>query len=432
MKQKDDFTKIKKILKWVWENPYSSFYRDKYQKAGIESWRDIKNLEDFNKLPYLTRDELIKAGPFNFMFLPLSKAAGIALSSGTTGSPLILFRPAPTFKAVRSSHIRFYPLLIKYNAKRWLTLLGPSAMNRLIYTGTSPSGLCQIVGDATNFPLTAIIAARTKIQAIDTTPTLLQFFMPYLKEKYDLTEIKIIRISGEYCSKTRLQLLKSFFQKARFLFTYSSTETIAPVYECDYIQNIQPNLFHLGPYHYLELINPATSIHVDNYQPGEIIVTHLFKTIAPLIRYKTGDLAVFEKLSCRCGKTDPALKVLGRANFDSLKIQGTTLHINTVETALARVQDLIENDYKIHVYEHKIGSKLLVKLRFEVIKRNVGIGENQLRALLVDKISKYLYLSPKFTLADLINQGLFLKPEITFVNSFPFEVKQKRIISHLE
>lgn len=420
------FLKIKKILKWTWENKYSSFYRDKYKKAGIVSYQEVKTLEDFKKLPFLTREELVNCDPFRFMFFPQSKAARISLSSGTSSVPLILFKQA---KKTSTSFVD--SVLKKHKVKRILVLHGTSSGNSLVHGRGIPQSFCRIVGDITNLPLTAILAARTKIQAIDTTATILLFFVPYLKAKHNISEIKVVKLSGEYISQKKMQVLKILFPHAKFLVSYGSTEGGHLGRACEYLQETSFELYHLTPSYYFELADSRTDGYIDENESGEIAITHLFKTLTPLIRYRTGDLGSFQKITCRCENKNSILKILGRANVDSIKVLGTTLHVEAFESALDRVKHFVRDDYTIHVYEEKRGERLLVKLRFELVKRNGAMSEDRLKVLLSEQIGKFFYLSPKRTLFDLVEQGVFLPAEITFVNSFPLEVKKRRIISHL-
>jgi len=50
-------TNIKELLLFVWHNQFSDFYRKKYQAAGFDE-KDVLNLKNFDKLPFLTRQEL--------------------------------------------------------------------------------------------------------------------------------------------------------------------------------------------------------------------------------------------------------------------------------------------------------------------------------------------------------------------------------------
>ncbi len=64
---------------------------------------------------------------------------------------------------------------------------------------------------------------------------------------------------------------------------------------------------------FLEVIDPQTGLSVPPGQPGEIVLTTLNREAMPLIRYRTGDVAVLLTSPCRCGSPLPRLgPLLGR------------------------------------------------------------------------------------------------------------------------
>ena len=54
------------------------------------------------------------------------------------------------------------------------------------------------------------------------------------------------------------------------------------------------------------------------------MVTSLFDEIAPLIRYRSGDLVTYTSDRCSCGRTHGRVKVLGRIG-DQVMVEGKTI-----------------------------------------------------------------------------------------------------------
>ena len=76
------------VVKRVYENvPY---YRKKMDEAGVKP-EDIKELSDITKLPFLTKDDLREAYPYDLMALPVSECVRIHSTSGTTGRRVVDF-----------------------------------------------------------------------------------------------------------------------------------------------------------------------------------------------------------------------------------------------------------------------------------------------------------------------------------------------------
>jgi phenylacetate-CoA ligase len=65
------------------------FYRQKFQAAGIVP-SDIKRLEDMNRIPFTTKQDLRDNYPFNMFAVPMDNVVRIHASSGTTGQPTVV------------------------------------------------------------------------------------------------------------------------------------------------------------------------------------------------------------------------------------------------------------------------------------------------------------------------------------------------------
>ncbi|MGR6033889.1 MAG: phenylacetate--CoA ligase family protein [Candidatus Nitrosoglobus sp.] len=62
-------------------------------------------------------------------------------------------------------------------------------------------------------------------------------------------------------------------------------------------------------------------------EPGEVVITHLATSEFPFIRYRTGDIAVFDDQPCACGRSLPVLKeVQGRTTDFIVALDGTVMH----------------------------------------------------------------------------------------------------------
>jgi phenylacetate-CoA ligase len=65
------------------------FYRMKLREREI-SWKDIKSLDDLDKLPFTTKDDLRENYPFGMFAVPTREIVRIHASSGTTGIPTVV------------------------------------------------------------------------------------------------------------------------------------------------------------------------------------------------------------------------------------------------------------------------------------------------------------------------------------------------------
>ncbi len=420
---KEELRKIKKILNSAWNSPYSSFYKDKYKKAGIKSVKNIKTWKDFDNLPFLTREEIVEAGPEKFLFFPKNKIATTGLSSGTTGGkyPLIIYCPrfSKTYKKMHKKYmeIGIKSLMILYNPF--------TALHRYRYDVDFLGERTKfLVGDLNNLELTAKVAARTQIDSIKTTPTALYRFIPHLEKEYDLNNIKLVCLGGEYTSEQKADYFKSVFKKAFFEYTFGGVETKGKGYRCDKLSKLAPRFFHGDP----EAFYYET---VDSNGQEELVITSLYQDGNILIRYKTGDAVRFFDKECPCGETIH-MEVFGRLGHDAIKAQGASIYSVLVDKALFPFgKYLASSEWKLHVFEEKVKGKITVRLKIQLIPNNAG-KNGKVKRLITRGIAENLFVSSKLTLAELIQKEMFLPLEVEFLESFPSELKPRHIISYLK
>ena len=80
-----------KKLKWAIGHAYDNIamYRDKYNQAGVHP-DDLVHLEDLQKFPFLTKEDLRNHYPFGTFAVPMKDVVRIHASSGTTGKPTVV------------------------------------------------------------------------------------------------------------------------------------------------------------------------------------------------------------------------------------------------------------------------------------------------------------------------------------------------------
>jgi len=94
--------------------------------------------------------------------------------------------------------------------------------------------------------------------------------------------------------------------------TYGLVEVNEIAWECK-----EHDGYHINAdTHFVEILDKEGN-EVDEGKIGEIVVTCLFNTSFPIIRYKTGDYAIKGKEGkCKCGRRLPKIqKILGRNNL---------------------------------------------------------------------------------------------------------------------
>jgi len=132
--------------------------------------------------------------------------------------------------------------------------------------------------------------------------TILAKFMKRNKIK-PFSSIKAILASSENIYPWQIKLFKEVFQCKVFFF-YGLTEMVALAGICEKSYD-----YHIFPeYSYVELIEKDGNRVTEEGAIGEIVGTTFDNYAMPLIRYRTGDLAVYTKQTCKCGRNYPLLK----------------------------------------------------------------------------------------------------------------------------
>jgi phenylacetate-CoA ligase len=98
----------------------------------------------------------------------------------------------------------------------------------------------------------------------------------------------------------------------------------------------EDGLVVLDEYALVEVVDPDTGEVLPYGERGELVVTHLRKKASPLVRYRTGDLAEWEK---RNGQTVLPNGVIGRTD-GRLKVKGVKLYPEALGAVLAGFPDL--------------------------------------------------------------------------------------------
>jgi phenylacetate-CoA ligase len=88
---------------------------------------------------------------------------------------------------------------------------------------------------------------------------------------------------------------------------------------------------------HFELIDPTTgqAIPVTDGATGELVLTHLKHQGAPLLRFRTRDHVVVWTETCRCGRTSPRLRCIGRTD-DMMIVRGVNVFPSAVREVVNR------------------------------------------------------------------------------------------------
>ncbi|MGF1734019.1 phenylacetate--CoA ligase PaaK [Photobacterium satsumensis] len=355
-----------KRMKWTLEHAYNNvpMYKKKFDEAGVHP-SDFKCLEDINKFPYTTKQDLRDNYPFGTFAVPMKDVVRVHASSGTTGKPTVVGytqNDIDTWATVVSRSIR---------------AAGGSSedMIHVAYGyGLFTGGLGAHYGaeklGATVVPMSGGQTEK-QIQLIeDFQPTIIMVTPSYCLNLLDQLEkkhggdaskcsLKIGIFGAEpWSDSMREEIEQRLGIKA--LDIYGLSEVMGPGVAMECAETADgPTIWedHFFP----EIIDPATGSVMPDGEHGELVFTSLTKEAMPVIRYRTRDLTRLLPGTARTMRRMD--KITGRSD-DMLIIRGVNVFPSQIEEQILEVDELSPH-YQLEVVKKGNLDTLTVKVELK-------------------------------------------------------------------
>jgi phenylacetate-CoA ligase len=318
----------------------SPFYRRKFEDAGVRP-EQVERLEDLARLPFTTKEELRasqeESPPYgDYVCVDGIEIVRIHLSSGTTGKPLAM---AYTERDVATS--------AEVGARAfWAAGVRPDdtvlhCLSYSFYTGGISDHAALEATGAAMIPVGLGQSARVLELWRDLRPTALSSTITYpvhLAEtaaergldprSLGLAKLVVTGEPGGQIAATRKRLEELW--GAEVGDTYGLSEvwgTLAG--ECEERAGLH---FSGQDAALVELIDPESGkqVPVEEGARGELVFTHLYREAAPLIRFRSRDVAEILGVDCPCGRTGFRFRVVGRSD-DMFRVRGVNVFPSAVE-----------------------------------------------------------------------------------------------------
>ncbi|MDG2334104.1 MAG: hypothetical protein P8Q97_07765 [Myxococcota bacterium] len=311
--EKTQFARVCELVTHAYETV--PFYRDLYTGVGFEP-RDLKGWKDFERLPLVSKDQVIDAYPESFISSSFQlDDLVVSSSSGSGGKPLDVAYPPQTFLKYALATLRLYQMGFGY--RPW---------HRHVYIYTSAYPFDSIFGMyPLHFISTLAPIDEVEKKLLEVNPDLIVCYPSHLRQITEMCSSsvleslnpKLISVSSEMSTQVERDGLEELFG-CPVLDNYSSEELARIASQC---------LFHT--YHVFEDMNYIEILDARD-QPtdelGAVVGTNLHNFATPLIRYRQNDFAQVGPSSCPCGRTYRELSNLqGRKNDSFVLPSGRTL-----------------------------------------------------------------------------------------------------------
>jgi phenylacetate-CoA ligase len=326
---------------------------------------DIERIDDWQRLPFLTKDELRDAYPYGLACG--NDYARIHMSSGTTGHPIlnpyttndvaqwgeVMARCYVAAGVTRGDVIQITPSFglftggfgFHYGAERLGAMVIPTGAGRTSLQLTLMRDLrATVVTAIATYPLRLIEVAR--------------------EERVDLGALALrIGIFGSemWSDDLRARIDRELGIRSHDIIGMTETGGPGLGIDCEARAGI-----HVWEDHYhAEIVDPRTGRVVADGGEGELVLSTLTREGLPLIRYRTHDLTrVVSRARCACGRTALRLDRLRGRTDDMVIYKGVNFYPQQIETVVLR-QPGVSHEYQVRLGSDGGGERMTIVVETE-------------------------------------------------------------------
>lgn len=304
------------------------YYRDCFQRENLNP-NDFCELSDIQNYPFL--DRAILRGSMDILITSriVKKLWPLVYTGGTTGAPLGLYRSFSDYGRERA--------FLEYSYRT----MGMDPFAKKVYMRGS-------VGDARGQYHRKSVYCRTLyISSNNMDDSQLDLYMSLIRDYQPVLLYalpSVATVLAEYMDLNHvapIESIKYAFLPSENIYDFQK-ELIERVFQCTIgthyghsehtvfaVRCPESSLYHVLPqYGYVELIDEDGRPVSEEGEWGEIVGTSFTNRLCPLIRYRTGDFAMYTKERCRCGRNYPMWrKIRGRQQSVAIAKSGGRVSI---------------------------------------------------------------------------------------------------------
>jgi len=395
--EETQLVELRKLLQHAYKNvPY---YHKLFNKLDLKP-ENIRNFDDMNKLPILTKND-IRDNFNDLIAVNIRKPDMLTQTTGgSTGKPLKFMRNKWTLSYTRAAIYRNYSWAgMDYFGDKWLSLWGSSfdmkiydSMKYKLYFLLMRQKILPTFGMNEEMIKKYIeIIRKFKPKMIRGYASALYIFAKYMQER-GISDIKPVSVvsTAETLSDQQKDLIEEAFN-CKLFNNYSSRE-FAIAQDCE-----KHEQYHIGAENLLvEFVVKNKTVPIGKI--GKIIVTDFRNYAMPFIRYENGDLGKSSDDICECGRELPLMKSIEGRTCEVLVTKDGGLVPGAFFPHL--MKDVLSSIKQYQVVQNKDGSLLI-----RIVKSHDYKKEDE--QYLVRNIKKYFgNIDIDFVYVDKLEESL--------------------------
>ena len=373
----------------------SPFYKEKFEEMHL-SPDDIQSLDDVQKLPFTTKQDLRDHYPFGLAAVPLSDCVRLHSSSGTTGTPTVILHTAKDLDQWANAVARCL----------WMVGCRPDDVfqNSSGY-GMFTGGLGFQYGAEKLGMLTVPAAAGNTRRQIkfftDFGTTAVHAIPSYAARIYEVmqeegidprrdTKLRILAIGAEPHSDEQRKRIENMLGVKAYN-SFGMTEMMGPgvAFECK-----EQNGMHIWEdYFIVEIVDPQTLERVPDGELGEMVITTINREAMPLLRYRTRDLTRILPGNCPCGRQHKRIDRMKGRTDDMIVLRGVNIFPIQIEQVLLSFKEL-GTDYLITLQTEESNDTMTVEVELSQLFTEDYARLQQLTRQITSRLRDEILLTP--------------------------------------
>jgi len=291
----------------------SPFYRGLYGRAGVRP-EDLRSLDDIRRFPTISKDDL--RGHIDGMINPaVDRRSMIEFCTGGTTGPGVVIPFEESYRNRGRAFMWHLWERVGYQPQMLAAILQhrecPADINDGIWYMEKPSNALVLSAhrlSARSVDRYVEVLLEHRPRVLIAYPSLAYLFAGYLKEiGFDQRLFDLVLLGSETLYEFQRKALEEVFQ-ATVRIHYGHIEACTLFGYCEY-----SNVYHV------QMEYGLTEFLCDGGDPagpgevGEVVATNFGNRGLPLVRYRTGDLAMLVDERCECGRQYPLVdQIVGR------------------------------------------------------------------------------------------------------------------------